>query len=82
VARFPTGHFAPTSRFGTPADFMYLRFSEWRGNVTDKDPPEKPQEKRRHLVDCLAYVLLDRSRFVDRGPRVTSWTPIHPAVGY
>ena len=21
----------------------HLRFSEWRGNVTDKDPPEKPR---------------------------------------
>jgi len=35
-------------------------------NITDKDPPEKPQEKRRHLVDCLAYILLDLPRFIDR----------------
>ena len=34
-----------------------LRFAEWRGNVTDKDAPERAQEKRRHLIDCLAYVL-------------------------
>lgn len=60
----------------------HVRFAEWRGNVTDKDPPEKPQEKRRHLVDCLAYILLDRPRFIDRRPRVSTWTPIYPATGY
>jgi hypothetical protein len=60
----------------------HLRFSEWRGNVTDKDPPEKPQEKRRHLVDCLAYALLDRPRFIDRRPRVSTWRPIYPELAY
>jgi hypothetical protein len=60
----------------------HLRFSEWRGNVTDKDPPEKPQEKRRHLVDCLAYVLLDRPRFVDRRRPVSTWRPLYPELGY
>ncbi len=34
--------------------------------MTHKDPLEKAQEKRRHLVDCLGYILLDRPRFVDR----------------
>src|ERR1700747_3193622 len=24
-----------------------LRFREWKGNVTDKDPPEEPEDKRR-----------------------------------
>ena len=43
-----------------------LRYREWRGNVTDKDAPEEPQDKRRHLVDCLKYIMLDRPRFVDR----------------
>jgi hypothetical protein len=60
----------------------HLRFSEWRGNVTDKDPPEKAQEKRRHLVDCLAYVLLDRPRFIDRRPRPSTWRPIYSELGY
>jgi hypothetical protein len=60
----------------------HLRFSERRGNVTDKDPPEKPREKRRHLVDCLAYALLDRPRFVDRRPRLSTWRPIYPELGY
>jgi hypothetical protein len=60
----------------------HLRFAEWRGNVTDKDAPEKAQEKRRHLVDCLAYILLDRPRFIDRRPRVSTWRPIYPEVGY
>jgi hypothetical protein len=48
----------------------HLRFAEWRGNVVDKDPPEKPQEKRRHLIDCLAYILLDQPRFIDRRRRL------------
>lgn len=43
----------------------HLRFAEWRGNVTDKDAPEKAQEKRRHLVDCMAYILPDEPRFID-----------------
>ena len=30
----------------------------------DKDPPEKAQEKRRHLVEYLAYILLGRPRFI------------------
>ena len=60
----------------------HLRFAEWRGNVIDKDPPEKVQEKRRHLVDCLAYVLLHRPRFVNRRPNVRTWQPICEATGY
>jgi hypothetical protein len=60
----------------------HLRFSEWRGNITDKDPPEKAQEKRRHLVDCLAYILLDRPRFIDRRPPEDTWRPIDEATGY
>jgi hypothetical protein len=43
-----------------------VRYREWRGNVTDKDAPEEPQDKRRHLVDCLKYIMLDRPRFVER----------------
>ena len=61
---------------------MTDRFAEWRGNVPDKDPPEKPQEKRRQLVDCLAYILLDRPRFIDRRPRENTWQPIDRETGY
>jgi hypothetical protein len=58
----------------------HLRFAEWRGNVTDKDAPEKAQEKRRHLVDCLAYVLLDEPRFIDTH-RIVRSQPLYNAPG-
>jgi hypothetical protein len=58
----------------------HLRFAEWRGNVTDKDAPEKAQEKRRHLVDCLAYVLLDEPRFIDLH-KVARSQPLYNAPG-
>ena len=58
----------------------HLRFAEWRGNVTDKDAPEKAQEKRRHLVDCLAYVLLDEPRFIDTN-RIVRSQPLYNAPG-
>jgi hypothetical protein len=60
----------------------HLRFSEWRGNVTDKDPPEKAQEKRRHLVDCLVYILLNRPRFIDRRQPENTWQPIDRETNY
>jgi hypothetical protein len=60
----------------------HLRFAEWRGNVVDKDPPEKPQEKRRHLVDCLAYILLDKPRFIERRRRSVPYDPIYQATRY
>jgi len=61
----------------------HLRFAEWRGNVTDKDPPEKAQEKRRHLVDCLAYILLDKPRFIERRRQQSiPYEPIYPATAY
>jgi hypothetical protein len=43
----------------------HLRFAEFRGNVVDKESPQMPVEKRRHLVDALCYVLLDDPRFID-----------------
>ncbi len=46
--------------------FKTLRYREWKGQVTDKDAPEEPQDKRRHLLDCLKYILLDRPRFIDQ----------------
>jgi hypothetical protein len=43
----------------------HLRFAEFRGNVVDKEDPQMPVEKRRHLVDALCYILLDQPRFID-----------------
>jgi hypothetical protein len=43
-----------------------LRFAEFRGNVVDKEDPQAPVEKRRHLVDALCYILLDQPRFIER----------------
>jgi hypothetical protein len=59
-----------------------LRYKEWKGNVTDKDAPEEPQQKERHLIDCLSYILLDGPQFVSQEKRVSTWTPRYPAVGY
>jgi hypothetical protein len=44
-----------------------LRYREWRGQVLDKDAPKDPMEKRRDLVDCLSYGLMDNPRFFE-GP--------------
>jgi hypothetical protein len=62
---------------------LHVWFAEWQGNVTEKDAPEKAEEKRRHLVDCLAYILLDEpyfaepsrgtARAVDSMQRETGW---------
>ena len=60
----------------------HLRFSEWRANATDKDPPERTEEKRKHLVDCLAYILLDEPRFVRRGGNASTFKAINPTTGY
>ena len=46
----------------------HTRYAEWHGNVIDKDPPEKPEEKRKDLVDCLSYILLERPRRILRKP--------------
>ncbi len=59
-----------------------LKFAEWRGIVTDKDPPEQAHGRPRRLVDCLSYILLDRPRFIDRRPRVNTFRPIYPELGY
>lgn len=57
-----------------------LRYREWKGNVTDKDAPEEPMQKERHLIDCLSYILLDQPRFMDphrhRGGD-GGWKPIY-----
>ena len=44
----------------------HLRFAEFRGNVVDREDPQMPIEKRRHLVDALCYVLLDDPRFIEK----------------
>jgi hypothetical protein len=44
----------------------HLRFAEFRGNVLDKESPQMPIEKRRHLVEALCYILLDKPRFIER----------------
>ncbi len=60
----------------------HLRFAEWRGNVIDKNDPQSPVEKRRHLVDALCYILLDQPRFVDTRRRPdTAPEPIYPNMG-
>jgi len=59
-----------------------LRYKEWKGNVTDKDAPEEPQQKERHLVDCLSYILLDGPEFVHQGKPENTFQPIYRAIGY
>lgn len=59
-----------------------LRYREWKGNVTDKDAPEQPEQKERHLVDALIYILLDEPRFISRRPVKSTFEPIYPAIGY
>lgn len=51
----------------------HLRFAEFRGSVVDKDDPQMPIEKRRHLVDGLCYILLDKPRFRDRSRPLTPY---------
>lgn len=59
-----------------------LRYREWKGAVTDKDAPEEPQQKERHLIDCLSYILLDKPRFIDRTRRGDSFEPVYSSLGY
>ena len=59
-----------------------LRYKEWKGNITDKDAPEEPQQKERHLIDCLSYILLDRPEFVSQGKSVSTRKLMYPSLGY
>lgn len=59
-----------------------LRYREWKGNVTDKDAPEEPEQKERHLIDCLSYILLDGPRFVDQRKPRSTFEPIYGSLGY
>jgi hypothetical protein len=60
----------------------HLRFSEWRTSSTDKGPPERTEEKRKHLIDCLAYILLDEPWFIRRGGTLREFKEIYPSTGY
>lgn len=59
-----------------------LRYREWKGNVVDKDAPEEPEQKDRHLVDCLSYILLDGPRFIERRKVRDTFEPIYSSIGY
>lgn len=59
-----------------------LRFREFKGNVTDKDAPEEPEQKARHLVDCLLYILLEKPRFIDPTPQRSTFRPVYGTLGY
>jgi len=59
-----------------------LRYREWKGNVADKDAPEEPEQRRRHLVDCLSYIVLSDPVLIDRSAPKATFQPIYPALGY
>jgi hypothetical protein len=60
-----------------------LRYREWKGNVTDKDAPEEPMQKERHLIDCLSYILLDEPRHVRRRQKQSvKFEPIYKSTCY
>jgi hypothetical protein len=63
------------------AQLRDLRFREHRGTVVDKDAPEEVEQKRRHLVDCLSYILLDGPEFIPAGQR-SGFHSIYPKIGY
>jgi len=51
--------------------------------VVDKDPPEKAHKKRRHLVDCLAYILLDEPYFAEpRREQKNTLIPRYKGIAY
>lgn len=58
-----------------------IRFREWKQVITDKDPPEEVEDKEKHLIDCLSYILLDEPRFVDLTRRHEEPDPIYPNLG-
>jgi hypothetical protein len=59
-----------------------LRFREFKGAVTDRDPPSDPIDKDRHLIDCLSYILLDDPQFIDQRGGLSTFRPIYPNLGY
>jgi hypothetical protein len=59
----------------------FLRWREWRGAVADKDAPDTPEEKDRHLVDCLSYILLEMPEPIKQGKPPTFQVQ-YPAIGW
>jgi hypothetical protein len=47
------------------SQFKSLRFREHVGHVQGKDAPQDPEDKRRHLIDCLGYILMERPHFIE-----------------
>jgi len=60
----------------------FLRWREWRGVVPDKDAPDTPEEKDRHLVDCLSYILLEMPELIGQGTPLPKFRPLYPAIGW
>lgn len=58
-----------------------LRFREYKQPQTDKNPLEEVEDKNRHLIDCLSYILLDEPRYVDPNPHREEYKPLYPGLG-
>jgi hypothetical protein len=61
----------------------HLRFDEWKGAgmAAEKDPPERVREQRKHLVDCLAYILLDEPCHIAKR-KFDDFQHIYPSTAY
>lgn len=59
-----------------------IRYREWRGANPDKDPPQDPIEKDRHLLDALGYIFLTDPIFVDQRGKLTPFQPVVPSCAY
>lgn len=42
-----------------------IRWREYKLPVDDRDAPEEPEDKDKHLIDCLSYIELDSPRFIE-----------------
>jgi hypothetical protein len=58
----------------------HLRFSEWRSAAAGEHPPERAEEKRKHLLDGRVYILLDEPRFTREG-RLSEFKAMHRSTG-
>jgi hypothetical protein len=59
----------------------FLRWREWRGTVPNKDAPDTPEEKDRHLVDCLSYILLEMPELIET-KKPAKYPVQYPAIGW
>jgi len=50
--------------------------------ATRKDPPEKPQKKCDHLMDCLRYILMDDPHYLPIRKRRVSYEPHYQSGDY